>query len=151
MNQIKRPCPAFKKVLWVSLGLLLISAQPTLSAPKILVHQDVDITAIDSTYLRQIFAMQIRKWPDNQVINVYTLPSTSDLHHGFVTERLKVQPHQLDRIWNRMLFTGTGKAPTVVASEEEMVRVIQASPGAIGYVSGAYPAADVKVFQEVQP
>lgn len=151
MNQKTRPYLAFEKVLWVSLGLWLITAQPTLSAPKILVHQDVEVAALDSTYLRQIFAMQVRKWPDSEAITVYTLPSTHELHQSFVIERLKIQPHQLDRIWNRMLFTGTGKAPTVVASEEEMVRVIKATPGAIGYVSEDYPAAAVNVFEEAQP
>ncbi len=37
--------------------------------------------------------------------------------------------------WDRMVFTGTGLAPTVVRSEEEMRRRVRETPGAIGYVS----------------
>jgi hypothetical protein len=38
--------------------------------------------------------------------------------------------------WDRMVFTGTGLAPTVVASEQEMRERIRSTPGAIGYVRG---------------
>lgn len=151
MNKKRRLRLYSKSTLWALYGLLLFSAQPAFSAPKILLHQDVNVAELDSSYLKQIFAMQIRKWPDNQAIIVYTLPGTSDLHHRFVLERLKIHSHQLDRIWNRMLFTGTGKAPTVVRSEEEMLRAIRETPGAIGYVSESYQVGEARVVEEVQP
>lgn len=150
MDQKDRSRLASKQILWVCLSLLLVTTQPSHSAPRILLHQTVDITALDSAYLRQIFAMQVRQWPDNQAIHVYTLASSSDLHQKFVIDHLKIQPHQLDRIWNRMLFTGTGKPPTVVASEEEMVKAVQATPGAIGYVSEGYAIEEVEVPKEAQ-
>ena len=95
--------------------------------------------------------MQIRKWPSGQAIQVFILPSTSSLHRKFVIDRLQIQAHQLDRIWNRMLFTGTGKAPTVVDSEDAMLKMIQTTPGAVGYVSKEYPADGVRVLGGDQP
>ncbi len=127
-------------------GALLTLAQAAFSAPKIVLNQSVEFTSLDSAYLNQIFAMQIRKWPDGQAIQVFILPSTSSLHRKFVIDRLKIQAHQLDRIWNRMLFTGTGKAPTVVDSEDAMLKMIQTTQGAIGYVSDEYPTDGVRVL-----
>ncbi len=127
-------------------GALLTLAQAAFSAPKIVLNQSVEFTSLDSAYLNQIFAMQIRKWPDGQAIQVFILPSTSSLHRKFVIDRLKIQAHQLDRIWNRMLFTGTGKAPTVVDSEDTMLKMIQTTQGAIGYVSDEYPTDGVRVL-----
>ncbi len=49
-----------------------------------------------------------------------------------------------------MLFTGTGKPPTVVNSENDMYLRILNTPGAIGYVSAAYPVKDVRVLGEKQ-
>jgi hypothetical protein len=40
----------------------------------------------------------------------------------------------LRRAWDRMVFTGTGFAPTVVQSEREMIERVRSTPGAIGYV-----------------
>jgi hypothetical protein len=39
-----------------------------------------------------------------------------------------------------MVFTGTGLAPTLVRSEEEMRARVRATPGAIGYVSSGKPS-----------
>ncbi|MDO6442832.1 MULTISPECIES: substrate-binding domain-containing protein [unclassified Marinobacter] len=117
--------------------------QPLLSAPKVIVNDDAGITSLDSSHLSQIFAMQIRKWPNGLAIEVFTLPSENELHREFVINRLHIQTHQLDRIWNRMLFTGTGKAPAVVNSQAEMVEMIRSTPGAIGYTSADYPTGSI--------
>jgi len=130
---------------------LLTLAQAAFATPKIILNESVEFTNLDSAYLNQIFAMQIRKWPSGQAIQVFILPSTSSLHRKFVIDRLQIQAHQLDRIWNRMLFTGTGKAPTVVDSEDAMLKMIQTTPGAVGYVSKEYPADGVRVLGGDQP
>ncbi|PCM44953.1 substrate-binding domain-containing protein [Marinobacter sp. ANT_B65] len=127
----------------LTLAALLSFAQPLFSAPKVILNNDADITRLDSASLTQIFAMQIRKWPNGLAIQVFTLPSENDLHREFVVNRLHIQAHQLDRIWNRMLFTGTGKAPAVVNSQAEMVEMIQSTPGAIGYTSADYPTGSI--------
>ena len=148
MNQ---PQVRSRRIRWLLLGVLLALTSAAHATPKILLNESVDAAWLDSAYLNQIFAMQIRKWPDGLAIQVFILPSDSNLHRKFVVDRLQIQAHQLDRIWNRMLFTGTGKAPTVVESEDEMLKVIQTTPGAVGYVSKDYPTEGVKVLQGAQP
>ncbi|MBU2955225.1 hypothetical protein [Marinobacter sp. F3R08] len=127
-----------------------LTAPPAFGEQKIIVNETVTITEPDWIYLNQIFAMQIRRWPDSSAIQVFTLPSTSDLHREFAVKKLKIQAHQLDRIWNRMLFTGTGKAPTVVDSETKMLEMIQSTPGAIGYVSRDFPVSEVRILTGAQ-
>ena len=136
--------------LCLFLTLWLLTVAHAHGEQKIIVNQSVPISDPDWIYLNQIFAMQIRKWPDDSAIQVFTLPSTSELHRDFTVKQLKIQAHQLDRIWNRMLFTGTGKAPTVVESEKEMLEMVKSTPGAIGYVSGEYPVSDVKLLSGAQ-
>ncbi|WP_372982411.1 hypothetical protein [Marinobacter sediminum] len=146
MDAPYRPLVRSRGLRWLLLGALLTLTQAALSAPKIVLNQSVEFSSLDSAYLNQIFAMQIRKWPDGQAIQVFILPSTSSLHRKFVIDRLQIQAHQLDRIWNRMLFTGTGKAPTVVDSEDAMLKMIRTTQGAIGYVSDEYPTDGVNVL-----
>lgn len=133
------------------LHALILTYQPAMSESKILLNTNVSLDTLDPAYLNQIFAMQVRKWPNGQAIQVFTLPSSSNLHREFVIERLKIQSHQLDRIWNRMLFTGTGKPPTVVETEDDMLKMIQSNPGAVGYASSDYPTDGADRVEEVQP
>ena len=141
------------RLLCACVFALCVSVFTSLSAygeTKLLIHNDIPVDELDTTYLNQIFAMQVRKWPNGTPIQVFVLPSSSPLHRDFVVNYLNTQAHQLDRIWNRMLFTGTGKPPTLVESENEMYSKLLTTPGAIGYVSAAYPVKDVDVLGEKQ-
>lgn len=122
---------------------MALMAFPVMAEPKIILHPDLGEQTFDTFYLNQIFAMQVRKWPNGESIQVFTLPSQSKLHRDFAINTLRIQTHQLDRIWKRMLFTGTGKAPTVVSTEAEMLEVVRTTPGAIGYLGGETSADGV--------
>jgi hypothetical protein len=43
-------------------------------------------------------------------------------------------PYQLDRIWNKLTYSGLGVAPITVISAAELIDAVKRTPGAIGYV-----------------
>jgi len=43
-------------------------------------------------------------------------------------------PYQLDRIWNKLTYSGLGVAPITIMSPEALVEAVRTTPGAIGYV-----------------
>lgn len=92
--------------------------------------------------------MQLKNWQDGENIKVFVLPSNHPLHRQFTLKKLKLQTHQLDRLWNRLIFTGTGRTPTVVNSEAEMLQKVKTTPGAIGYVGEHFAIDGVKVLSE---
>ena len=57
-----------------------------------------------------------------------------DLHQTVSKERLNVFPYQLRSQWDRLVYSGTGQAPTKVNSVEEMLAKVANTPGAIGYL-----------------
>lgn len=87
--------------------------------------------------LRAIFGMRLRTWPDGSPIRVYVLPDRHPLHTRFCKNVLEVFPHQLRVAWDRLIYSGTGQAPTEIESESEMRTRIASTPGAIGYSSEA--------------
>ena len=90
--------------------------------------------------------MRQRFWPDGQKIHVYVLPDNNDYHRQFTKTKLNMFPHQFRRIWDRLIFSGTGQAPSTVESIEEMRDKISSTPGAIGY-SDKTPAEDnIRIF-----
>ena len=134
-------------IFWIWAGLLNSSA---IADTQVIVHPSVVNSSVNSHTLSRIYAMQLKNWNDGQSIKVFVLPSKNQTHRQFTLRKLKLQSHQLDRLWNRLIFTGTGRTPIVVKSELEMIEKVKTTPGGIGYVSGGVDVSGLKVLHEVQ-
>jgi ABC-type phosphate transport system substrate-binding protein len=95
--------------------------------------QNVD-TELSRNSLRAIFAMRQTEWSDGSVVQVFVLEDKNSTHIAFCKNVLGMFPYQLRRVWDRQVFSGTGTAPTIVESEQEMLIRVAETPGAIGYV-----------------
>lgn len=84
--------------------------------------------------LREVFFMRLTTWPNGSPIHVMVLPENHPLHIRFAKEVLGVYPFQLRSAWDRLIYSGTGLAPTVVENMDEMRRKLEAMPGSIGYI-----------------
>jgi ABC-type phosphate transport system substrate-binding protein len=100
----------------------------------VIVSPSLTSTKLDRSLLRAVFTMRLRQWPDGSAIRVFVLPDSDPLSDQFYRERLGMYSYVLRRAWDRMVFTGTGLAPTVVQTEKEMLERVRSTPGAIGYV-----------------
>lgn len=108
---------------------------PILRADYIIIaNPSVDTQQLSFQKLGQIYALQVKTWQGGQHIKAFTYPVESSDHKEFVLFTLKIQPHQLKRLWNRLIFTGTGSPPKKVMNSEEMLEKVKRIPGAIGYV-----------------
>ncbi|MEA1987678.1 MAG: hypothetical protein U9N57_00555 [Pseudomonadota bacterium] len=135
----------FKRILFLTAALLFFSL-PAQSEMKIIVHNSVSNSSVSTYTLSRIYAMQLKNWNGGQSIKVYMLPSRHKLHREFSLKTLKMPTHQLDRLWNRLIFTGTGRTPEVVSSENEMLEKVRSTPGAIGYVNSNLSLEGIKVL-----
>jgi len=128
---------------WLSITLLLLattfSAADTARAQsaQIILGPGLEDVMLDRDVLRAIFTMRLRAWPNGPPIRVFVLPDSDPLSDRFYREQLGMYSYMLRAAWDRMVFTGTGFAPTVVRSEEEMREQVRRTPGAIGYVSSS--------------
>lgn len=107
-------------------------AEPT---PKVevMLNASVPESYLTRDYLRALFTLRTRVWPDGQPVTLYVLPDSSPLHAAFCREQLGTFPYILRSVWDRVLFSGTGVIPYTVESEDEMVRQVLSTPGALGY------------------
>ncbi|TFH87144.1 hypothetical protein EQG41_08705 [Billgrantia azerbaijanica] len=104
-------------------------------AVVLIAHPGVESQALTRDTTRAIFAMRQRSWPNGQAVRVFVLPGDHPLHGRFAKEQLAVYPHQLQLAWDRMVFSGTGQAPTQVVSPEAMLDRVASTPGGIGYLT----------------
>jgi len=110
-------------------------------------HHSVDVKSLTTSQLRRIYTMRQLQWPSSVRIKVYVLPSSHLIHKNFCKESLRIFPYQLDRIWNKLTFSGLGVAPTVVNNHEELLRVVSTTPGAIGYIDNVNKEGHVNVIE----
>ena len=145
-------CRSVNPTLIAGCLLLLIFSRTTevCSQPsqvKLITHSSVNTASLDKDQVRRIFTMYQTNWSDSQPIVVYVLASHNTTHQFFSREILGLFPYQLDRIWNKLIYSGLGEAPTKVYSEQEMLEKIEQQPGSIGYVMSVAVPSDVNIVQ----
>lgn len=117
-----------------ALCAVMVGVCPVLAAQDIVVNPSVSQASVAKSTLRAIFGMRLRNWSDNTPITVFVLRNDDPVHTAFSKEVLNMFPHQLQRAWDRLVFSGTGQAPVVVNSVQEMAERVAATPGAVGYL-----------------
>ncbi len=120
---------------WLVLGLMACSHA---MAVEVIVNSDVPDQAISQSTLRAIFSMRMRQWPDGKPIRVYVLPEQSSAHILFAKEVLNTFPYQLKRSWDVLVYSGSGQAPSVAETPQEVLQKVSSTPGAIGYLPDDY-------------
>jgi hypothetical protein len=119
-------------------------ATPTAADINVVANPSVTTDEISLATLRSVFLMRARLWPDGTPITVFVLPDRDERHITFCRSLLKIFPYVLRDTWDRAVFTGTGLAPIEVANQEELVRRLASTRGAIGYIQ-AEKAPDEKI------
>ncbi|MES9834628.1 MAG: substrate-binding domain-containing protein [Candidatus Thiodiazotropha sp. LLP2] len=117
-----------------AVGLLLCLCN-TASSVDLVANRDIDSEIVSRNTLRSIFSMRTTQWPNGTPIRVFVMGDKTSLHAEFTKHILGVFPHQLRRAWNRQIYSGMGQAPIKVQSETEMLKQIENTSGAIGYLS----------------
>lgn len=135
----------FSALLWADnpAGALADAA----SQPQVVVHPTVQVQSLTSAQLRSIYLKRQVIWPDGLPIQVFVLPLQSLTHKQFSQSQLKLFPYQLERNWQKLTFSGIGTPPSEVSSATDMLRLIQTTPGAIGYLPFDHETTDAKVIQ----
>lgn len=106
------------------------------------VHDSVQEQYLTRSVLRSIFTSRVRTWPNGHPARVFVMSDDDPLHIKFCQEYLGTYPYVLQKSWSRTKFSGIGLVPTRVGSLAEMRRLVDQTPGAIGYVSSGSPDAD---------
>jgi hypothetical protein len=115
--------------------VLFLSLSKSLFAEQLITHSDVLEQTISRNTARLYFSQRVTQWPNGQAIKLIVLPDNHPLHIAFCKKILGLYPHQLRRVWDRQLFSGTGQAPITLKTETEIINRINSTPGSLSYIS----------------
>jgi hypothetical protein len=116
----------------------------------VITNKNVQEKSITLGALRSIFGMRLRSWKGGKPVRVFVLRDFHPVHIEFSKKVLGVFPHQLRSSWDRLVFSGTGQAPTYVKNEDEMLKRVEKTPGAIGYITRSHEHGQVKVLPVIK-
>ncbi len=118
------------------LGIILLLAMlPTtaLADVAVIVNPTVETRSISKDRLLDMFTGDIKHWENGEpvvLLDLETRGPVKDAFYGFLGKTSS----KMKAIWLRMVLSGEGQPPRAVA-DEDVVKIVAETPGAIGYVN----------------
>ena len=125
--------------------LLIINAVAFADEVKIIGNSSVPYDELSQEEVMKIFLNKLVEWPDKSKITL-AIKKQGQVHERFVERYLKRSAEQYSRYWKMMLFAGKGIVPKIFERDEDIVRYISDTNGAIGYVSANVRTENVKTI-----
>ncbi len=127
------------KILFMLITCLSLGA-----AESIVAHPSTQIANMNESEFNYYFTGKKTTWPDGSRV-IVVIVTGSKSHEKLMTQ-LGKNEYQFMSGWKKLVFTGRGSMPLSTKSEEELVALIEKTPGAIGYVDAEKVSGSVKVI-----
>lgn len=111
----------------------------------VIANNDVAQEDVSAKDLESIFLGKKKSWAGGARLTPFTL-SSGNTHESFLKAYVKKSASQYSTFWKQAIFTGQGIPPKSAGSEEEIVKMVSETPGAVGYISSATAHDGVKVL-----
>src|SRR5580765_609587 len=128
--RVRIPSGAFS----IGSAVLLLASLACAQDVMIVVNSSVPVSQITETQLRDIFT-GVRTRFDNGTRAVPVMLKGGPVHEVFLHRHVGDTPDEFRVRWRKAVFTGQGSMPKECRSEAELLNYVEATPGAIGYVS----------------
>ena len=135
-----------------SLNLLLVlsglMAAASLAAAtddlKIVANKNIGADSISAAELKSVFLEESIRFAGTSVEPV--LEDKGAVHETFLKEYLGKDANNLETYYRTLVFNGRGSMPKTLHSDAEVLAYVAKTNGAIGYVSAAIKADNVKTL-----
>ncbi|MCV2362130.1 phosphate ABC transporter substrate-binding protein [Paucibacter sp. DJ1R-11] len=134
----------FARLLLAGLAALALAgaAQADIA---VIVHPS-NATALDDEQISKIFLGQTKTFSGGgEAVPVDQKEGAT--REDFGNKVLKKNPSQLKALWARQIFTGGAKPPREMGGDDEVLKFVASTPGAIGYVDAGKANSSVKVVK----
>ena len=111
----------------------------------VIAHKSVPEDTLSKNQLLSYFEGDVEKWNDGVLIVVVDLKARGEVRETFY-RFLGKRPSRMKSIWLKKMLSGEGDPPKSMNSEEEMLKKVALTPGAIGFVSQARASEEVKTL-----
>lgn len=130
-------------------GALL--AQPALAGELlVVVSSNSTVRTLDRNQVRNIFLGKVSSFPDGQAAVPVDQPELSPLRDEFYEKVANCSAAEVKARWARLAFTGRGEPPRVANGSADIKKILNSTPGAVGYIDKADLDSSIKIVFVVE-
>ncbi len=111
----------------------------------IITNKNVSEDSMSQDDIKNIFLGKKSKWKDKTKVH-FVVSDNPDIHQTFLKSYVKKTPKQFKAYWKNMVFTGQGKKPKEFKSTEELLKYVEKTDGAIGYIDSDTTVVNVNTL-----
>lgn len=136
----------FKLIISSVTAIMLLFPNMTAAGDIVIIgNKSIAESSLNKQDLKNIYLGRKTAWSDKKRIIFVTLDN-KNVSEEFLDEYLNMISAQYANHWLEKVYTGQGTPPRTFASDEEMIRFIADTDGAIGYVTSSDDLNGVKIF-----
>jgi ABC-type phosphate transport system substrate-binding protein len=136
-----------KKLLLLFCLTLFIFAESQAQV-VVIVNKNVKAGSLSASAIANIYRLEKKSWEDGTKIVVIDskVESTKGKFYSFIGQN----PAELKKAWLKLQLTGEGKAPEALNSDEDIVKKVGSTKGAIGFVNKSAADDAVKIITTIK-
>ena len=115
----------------------------------VIAHKSVPLDKISETILLDIYSGDIKWWDNGDPVIVFDLSEKTEVKSAFYNY-LGKSTSRMKSIWLKKMLSGEGEPPEALNSEDEMLKIVGETVGAIGFISKNKVVSEVKVLVLVE-
>lgn len=135
----------FSVLVLLAVSLLGCGPSHALAADKVAIIASSDVEHLTVNQLKNVYSLKQKLLPNSAPVRLVHLPLDSKVTQEFSRQMFELYPYQLQRLWDRQVFSGRARAPKTIHSESQVFAYLSSSSNTIAYVS-----ADSSLFSEYQ-
>jgi ABC-type phosphate transport system substrate-binding protein len=131
-------------------ALALALAAPAQADVVVVVHPRNPVGELTAQQVSQIYMGASNAFPGGAAALPLDQAEGSAARQEFLDKVLEKSAAQFKAVWSRLIFSGKGTKPRVLAGSDEVRKAVAAEPAAIGFIDRAAADASVKVVLTVR-
>jgi ABC-type phosphate transport system substrate-binding protein len=135
----------FIKISALVVGLFLSCASV---AEVAVVVNKANTAVVSDSDISRVFLGKLKQFANGTSVEPVNQKMGSAVRNEFESKVLNKSASQVKAYWSKQVFSGKGKPPQEVASDQEVLAIVSANAGAIGYVDAASVNDSVKVVKK---
>ncbi len=117
-------------ILFLMLPFSLLHAEEL----RFICNKDVTEKVLSTELIKNIFLGNIVKWSDGKNITFVVNYKEKEIHSILVRNYTNKAPSQFKNYWKRKMFAGEGSMPKNFKTQDDVIKFISQTSGAIGYI-----------------
>ena len=136
------------KILYYLLFLTIIISSGQAQV-AVIANKSVESDKISKTKLLDFYTGEVKNWDNGDKVFVFDLKSKGELKETFY-KYLGKSPSRMKSIWMKRMLSGDGDPPPASESEDEMLKKVEKTKGAIGFINYESVNNAVKVLTIIE-